>query len=239
MINWQIYALPETSSTNDAIKEYCNQKGQYIALRAVKQTAGRGRLGRKWQSLDGNLFFSMALEISLKNLGMLIVCASLSLWQTIKKMQPSASVCLKWPNDVLLNGAKVSGMLLEKGSDEYIIIGIGVNIVQHPDSAEMLYPTTSLAKAGINTTAQDFMMQYLQQFSHNFERMQNGEEALLRQQWTACAKGVGRKISVRQGQTEQIGIFKGIDENAHLLLEKENEICHIRVGDVFYIEKEI
>ena len=237
MIKWQINTLDEVGSTNDEIKKYCNKGGQYIVVRSIKQTAGRGRRGRSWCSMDGNLFFSLALEMPLSQLGMLVIIASLSLWQTIKKLSPQADVKIKWPNDILINGAKVSGMLLEKGPSDYIVVGIGVNIARHPDNKNMLYPTTSLAEANINTSAEEFMRLYLDIFTNNFERLQSGKEEFLRQEWLGCAKGIGEKIVVRQEEKEQYGIFTGIDENAHLILEKENEICHIRVGDVFYIEK--
>ncbi len=238
MINWQIITLGKVGSTNDEIKKYCTEKGKYVVLRAIKQTSGRGRRGRSWCSIEGNLFFSLALEMPLSKLGMLVVIASLSLHQVIKNLNSQAEVKLKWPNDVLLDGAKVSGMLLEKGPLDYIIVGIGVNIAKHPDNAEMLYPTTSLQEAGIHITAEEFMAQYLQKFEQNMELLQAGKDDILRNQWLKCAKGVGEKIAVRQEEGEQSGIFRGIDENAHLLLEKANEICHIRVGDVFYIEKE-
>ena len=237
MIKWQIHTFAEVGSTNDVIKDYCNKTGQYVVVRAERQTAGRGRRGRLWNSMDGNLFFSLALEISLQYFGQLVIAAALSLLQAIKALAPKADVQLKWPNDVLLGGAKVSGMLLEKGPNEYMIIGIGVNILQYPEVG-MLYPTTSLKQEKINTTAADFMMLYLQYFEYNLQLMHNGQTALLRQQWLENAKGVGDMIKVLQEDQELCGIFKGIDENAHLLLEKDNKICQIRAGDVFYIEKE-
>ena len=237
MVNWQIITLDEVGSTNDEIKKYCTEKGKYVVLRAIKQTAGRGRRGRSWCSMEDNLFFSLALEMPLSKLGILVVIASLSLWLVIKKLNFQAEVKLKWPNDVLINDAKVSGMLLEKGPLEYIIVGIGVNIARHPDNKGMLYPTASLAENDIQTTAEEFMAQYLQIFEQNMKLLQEGKEDILRNRWVDCAKGIGEKIVVRQEQSEQSGIFIGIDENANLLLEKANEICHIRVGDVFYIEK--
>jgi BirA family biotin operon repressor/biotin-[acetyl-CoA-carboxylase] ligase len=103
----------------------------------------------------------------------------------------------------------------------------------------MLYPTTSLQEIGIRITAEEFMTIYLQNLAQNLERLNQGKNAALRQEWLSCAKGIGEEIVVCQEQNEQYGIFRGIDENAHLILEKENEICHIRVGDVFYIEKEV
>lgn len=80
--------------------------------------------------------------------GLVILCG-LSLCQIIKELNPQNLVQIKWPNDVLINGAKVSGMLLEKGPNDYIIIGIGVNIVNYPQEKDIIYKTTSLQHENI------------------------------------------------------------------------------------------
>ena len=232
---FKIIWFDEVNSTNDVAAEYAQKAaGQRLVVAAKKQTAGRGRRGRSWQSLDGNLFFSVLLEFDLKNLGQLIMAASLGLLEAIKSYAPAADVRLKWPNDVLLNGGKVSGMLLEKGAGEYIIVGIGVNVAQCPENAEMLYPTTSLNGAGIITTADVFLQKYLPLFEKNMQK----SEADLRQQWLKNAKGIGQKIAVRQNGAEQSGIFEGIDENADLILRVGNKKQKILAGDVFYLGEE-
>ena len=81
---WQYYEYNEVESTNDTIKQYCITEGQRIIVKANTQTAGRGRRGRSWLSIEGNLFFSLALESSLKNIGCLVLVSGLSLLQTIK-----------------------------------------------------------------------------------------------------------------------------------------------------------
>ena len=124
---WIYYIFDEVSSTNDVIKQYCSKSGKYIAVYAKKQTSGRGRRGRNWDSPRGNLFFSMAFEYELQRAGELAFACSLSLLQAVKKIAPYADIKLKWPNDVLLNNAKMSGILLEKGAEKYMIVGVGVN----------------------------------------------------------------------------------------------------------------
>ena len=232
---FEIIEFDELGSTNDVAAEYAQKAaGQKSVIVAKRQTAGRGRRGRSWQSLDGNLFFSVLLEFDLKNLGQLIMAASLALLEAIKDYAPAADVRLKWPNDVLLNGDKVSGMLLEKGAGEYMIIGIGVNVAQSPENAEMLYPTTSLSEAGIMTTADAFLEHFLRRFAENIKH--NATD--LRQQWLKNAKGIGQKIVVRQNGAEQSGIFEGIDENADLILRIGNKKQKILAGDVFYLGDE-
>ena len=233
--NWQIYTFDVLSSTNDKIKEYCAQKGQFVVVQAKTQTAGRGRQGRSWQSLNGNLFFSVALEFDMQFLGVLVFMSALSVLQTIKLFSQKAAVQLKWPNDVLLNNKKVSGILLEKGQGLYMIIGIGVNIEKSPDDTQVLYPTTSLREAQINTSADAFLQNYLRCFSRNMDLYtQNGAEAIYRE-WMQYAKGIGQKILVQQNKETKEGIFKGIDANGFLMLQNKCKTEKIAFGDVFYI----
>lgn len=229
---FEIMQFAEVGSTNDVAAEYADVAGKRLVITAKRQTAGRGRRGRKWQSLAGNLFFSLLIEFPLKELGKLIMAATLGLVETIRFFAPESNVRIKWPNDVLLNNAKVSGMLLEKGAGEYMIIGIGVNTIQSPNSAEMLYPTTSLRESGIEVSAEDFLRQYLPAFAANIAR----DATDLRREWLQNAKGIGEKITVRQNDKEQKGFFEGIDDNADLILRIGDKKQKILAGDVFYTE---
>ena len=234
--DWQIFTFDEVDSTNDVIKNYCTQSGKPVVVRALKQVAGRGRRGRKWISQKGNLFFSFAWEIDLRDLGMLVLISSLSLWQTLHLLNPRLKIEIKWPNDILIDGKKVSGMLLEKGPENFMIAGIGVNVSQRPPESDVMYPTTSLSESGVDISADDLMEKYLIKLSNNFALWQQGHINDLRQEWLDAVKGVGKTIEVHQENVVIRGIFKGIDENAHLLLENEKGICQIRAWDIFYIE---
>lgn len=238
MINWQIYSYETLESTNDEIRRFCSGKNQYIVVQTKKQTAGRGRRGRVWQSLEGNLFFSVAFEFDLRNLGALVLISALSVLQTVCAFAPNADIELKWPNDVLLNGSKVCGILLEKGPENYMIVGIGVNVAQSPDNAAMLYPTTSLKKASISTDANAFLQRFLPIFAANLEDFaQNGIEPV-RQTWLSHAAGINQPITVKQEKTEQHGIFQGLDSDGRLLLQHNNQITAVSVGDVFFNKEE-
>ncbi len=235
--NWQYYCYDEIGSTNDEIKKFCLQKEKKVVVRALSQTAGRGRRGRKWVTKAGNLFFSVALEFDLKNLGQLVIISSLSLAQSVKFLSAYANVKLKWPNDVLLDGKKMSGILMEKAEGEYIIVGIGVNVAESPKESTLLYPATSLAENGINTDAENFLQIYLHKFNENLQKYSAGEYESLRSEWMDFAKDVGDKIVIKQEQKQLKGIFAGIDEQANLLLQCKNETIKVMVGDVFYETK--
>ena len=126
---WMLYDKDEVGSTNDEVlKQTQNLMGEKVIVMARSQTNGRGRRGREWISLDGNLFFSMGFECDLKDFGAMVFICSLSVWQTIQELNPLLNIKLKWPNDVLVNERKICGMLLEKGEGRYLVAGIGVNI---------------------------------------------------------------------------------------------------------------
>lgn len=233
---WVYYLEDEVASTNDEIQKYCNEPNKYVVVCAKKQTAGRGRRGRNWSSCDGNLFFSMAFEYELQKSGELAFAASLSLLQAIKKISPNTGVKLKWPNDVLLNNAKVSGILLEKGAEKYMIIGVGVNIADSPKLADAVYKITSLAECGIKISAIKFLQLFMESFSQNLSLLQTRGFAVLREEWLKNAKNLEKEIIIRQNGKEEKGIFMGIDENAALLLKTPVGIKKILAGDVFFEE---
>ena len=233
--DWRIICFDELASTNDTALEYSQKvHGDSLVIKAERQTAGRGRRGRSWVGLDGNLFFSLLLEFDIKNLGALVVICALSLLQSIKRLKPKADVLLKWQNDVLLNGRKVSGILLEKGAGKYMVAGIGVNVKQSPETANMLYPVISLKQAGIDVSADELLKLYLKIFCDNINLFNEKGFDILRRRWLENAKGVGKRITVRQNDNTDEGIFRGIDDNADLLLERNGVIGKILAGDVFY-----
>ena len=237
--DWQITQYEEVESTNDIALDMANiiESGYYV-IKAQKQTNGRGRRGRTWESLYGNLFFSMLFKFDIRKAGELAVICSLSLLQVIKKLNVLANVKLKWPNDVLLNSAKVSGILFEKANGDYIVAGIGVNIAQSPKNAEMLYPVISLKEAGIDTSADDFLKLYLEVFTDNLNLYAENKFERLRKLWLDNAKGLNERVIVRQNGKDIGGIFRGIDESGALLSESNGKVSRILAGDVFFEERE-
>ena len=203
--NWHIIRFDEVGSTNDIALEYSRNFTQNFVILAESQTSGRGRRGRTWLSLKGNLFFSAVIEFDIRHLGYLVAAASLSVLQAIKSLAPTAAAELKWPNDVLLNHRKVCGMLIEKGAGNTFIVGIGVNIKQSPQDSAMLYPVISLQEAGITTTAPDLLDVFLDCFSHNLRLLEQQDFAQIRQTWLDNTCKLGQKIAVRQENTEKIG----------------------------------
>ncbi len=233
---WEYFCYDELKSTNDEAKHFCQYPHRQIIIQAKTQTAGRGRRGRSWISENGNLFFSLVLEFDIKNIGSLVLISALSIAQTLEKLTQNKSIKLKWPNDVLLNGAKLSGILLEKGDGEYIIVGIGVNIVSSPKN-NMLYKATSLSEENIHISADEFLKRFLTEFNQNLDALKNNKLSQLRRDWLNRTIGLNEKVIIRQENTTKEGIFIGIDENMALLLQQNETLSKIMVGDLF-LEKD-
>ena len=232
---WKLFRYEEVESTNDVAKKLClTEKEDIFVVTSRRQTQGRGRRGHQWISQEGNLFFSLALGFETEKLGAMVLLTSLSLLQTIKIYNPNADVALKWPNDVLLNNAKVSGILIEKAIGSYWIIGIGVNIKKAPLSQEISYKVISLEQGGIHTTADVFMAHFLKIFSQNIELLQTQGFQNLKNLWLKYAKDLGKIIKVQLEHETLEGLFSGIDNSGFLLLKTKTGTITITAGEIFY-----
>ena len=237
METWEWIDYKEAESTNDIAKEKSGKAcGKKFVITAEKQTKGRGRLGRKWKSYKGNLFASLGIEIEISQLGELIFVVGLSLLEAIRHLSPKADIKLKWPNDVLLKGKKISGILLEKGEGDYIIIGIGVNISKSPQDKDVIYPATNLKDEGIKTTRIDFLKVYLDAFDKNLFIWHQDSFEEIKKSWLKNVKGLGKEIIISMDNDTKEGIFEGVDDNGLLLLRGSDGVKKIYAGDVFYKE---
>ena len=234
---WQDWET--VGSTNDAAAALSfDPPALKCVVSAREQTAGRGRRGRSWLSLPENLFMSLLIPGNLRDMNFLPFAVSLSLLKTIKELAPDLDVALKWPNDVLVRGAKVSGILLEKPENQYIIIGIGVNIAASPrEDKALLYPVIGLGDCGIRIDRCSFLKRYLCQFDETLALLERQGFAPVREQWLKYALNLGGRITVNLENTALEGIFTGLSESGALLLERNGRIEKIYAGDVF-IKKE-
>ena len=153
---FNIYELEETTSTNDVLKSQSDLSSSIVIL-AQNQTHGRGRRSNVWQSASGNLYFSYNQYINLQDLSKIVCLIALTLAQTIKQLSQNIDVKIKWPNDVIVNGGKISGILLENIKDNIWCIGIGVNITSSPKLDNAPYPITSLQEEGIILDRKEFL----------------------------------------------------------------------------------
>lgn len=209
-------------------------------IMARLQTAGYGRRGRAWQQDTGNL----AATLVLKPAGTLAghpaaagFALSLALAAALEQVHVRPrDILLKWPNDVLLTGGKVSGILLERHlvrGDAFLAIGVGVNLVHKPDVPD--YPTAAVAEAtGEAPDPEAFLDMLDAAFQHWLHRLEQKGFAPLRDAWLERAGGVGRQISVRLPTETLHGVFEGLDETGALILRQGEVISRINTGDVFF-----
>ncbi len=237
--NWDCFYQNEVDSTNTWALNWAENasSGQKALFLADAQTLGRGRRGRSWISLSGNLFFSLCFETEPADISAFTFISSLSLAEAVLEYPESQniSVALKWPNDVLLNGAKVSGILIEKGAKNFLIVGIGVNIIEAPQASNILYPVISLEKAGIKTDKLFFLKKFLAHWNKNITLLKvNGITDIL-QKWLKLAYKLGENISISQRENVESGKFIGLDDKGALLLQKDDGVVEKKlVGDVFF-----
>lgn len=233
---WRLYAFEELLSTNDeAKKEYINNIASNVIITTNKQNKGRGRRGRSWIDVSGNLFMSLVISFEMKNLGYLSIISSLSLLETIKNISPDLIVNTKWPNDILVDMKKISGILIEKSEiDNRFIIGIGVNIANSPKDLSSNYYATSLFELGIVISKEQFIKKFLEFFDKNIKNFKEGKLQDIREKWQDNAINLGKDIAIANDDVLTKGKFVGIDENCALIIEEKNgSHKKIYAGDVY------
>ncbi len=232
-----IEVLEQTGSTNaDLIARLAAQEriaeGHWLI--AKRQDAGRGRQGREWFDGAGNFMGSTVVTTSAQTppAYTLALVTGLAVYETVSAIVPDpASLYLKWPNDLLLGGAKLAGILLETSGDQ-VVVGIGVNLRAAPQLPDR--QTTALAYVMPPPDLEYFAHSLATSFDSELERWRNfGLETLIRR-WLACAYPVGTSISVHDPSGETLlGKFDGLDENGSLLLltvEGSRRVIH--AGDI-------
>ena len=206
---------------------------------AREQTAGRGRRGREWVSADGNLAASLlfAAEVAPAVAATLGFVASLAVREACCALAPGVDVALKWPNDVLANGGKVAGLLLEsetQGSSLAMVVGIGVNLASAPEG--MPFPAQSLRALGHVVTAERALADLSDAWVSLAALWNEGRGfQVIREAWLAQARGIGQSISVRTGDRVDSGTFETLDEQGRLILcAADGTMRTISAGDVYF-----
>ncbi len=224
--------LDEVGSTNDWLLAGADQLPDNHWVIAARQTAGRGRRGRAWSDGTGNFMGSVLVKAS-GEVQQLSFVAALALHDALAACTGQAArFALKWPNDVLLDGVKCSGILLER-QGEALVIGIGVNLADHPDGTER--PATSLASAGLPVPTPHRLLDALMPAMAVRRAAWQAEGfAPIRAAWLARAAGLGSRITARLGDCTEDGVFEGLAEDGALLLQLDDgRVRAIHAGEVF------
>jgi len=243
-----MHCFASTDSTNLRALEMAEQGcADGTVLIAEEQTGGKGRLGRRWESPRGvNLYASLVLRPQIVPLAapQLTFVAALAAVEAIVEIT-GLEARAKWPNDVLVNGRKVAGILSEMRAESdrvhYVILGIGVNLNMASEQfpQELRYPATSLLlESGHPVVRSEFVRCFLKRFErHYLAFLAEGFDAV-RPAWDACCAMVGQRVRVEQQPETLTGVVVGLDEDGSLLVRDERgKLQNIYAGDVFPADK--
>ena len=229
-------------STNEEAKRLAaSGEAGPIWISAARQTAGRGRRGRVWDSPTGNLAATLMLRPGRPagECAQLSFVAAIAASAMLADFANAGDVRVKWPNDVLAGGKKIAGILLESASHggeapTWLAIGIGANLAVHPEGTE--FPATSLKALGATVpTPDDALLHLAAHFAKWYEVWHGQGFAAIRDAWLARAAGLGTRIRARLATQETQGVFEGIDDTGALMLrESAGHVRHIAAGEVFF-----
>jgi BirA family transcriptional regulator, biotin operon repressor / biotin---[acetyl-CoA-carboxylase] ligase len=232
VIAWRLERHDELGSTSDeCVARAKAGAAAGLAVQARRQLAGRGSRGRAWTAPEGNLNLSVLLRPGrpAAEAGLFSLLAGIAVAEALAPRSQTAPV-LKWPNDVLLDGAKLAGILIDAMPDgarlDWLVIGIGVNLAVAPEIAGRR--TTSLRAHGGDFSADDAADAILAGLSV----WHDAPGARIREAWLARAHPVGTPLTVRGARGELHGSFAGLSETGELLLQGKDRIEPISTGDI-------
>ena len=237
--------LPSVDSTNAEAFRRAPQLPGPAWILAGEQTAGRGRRARAWASPPGNFYATLVMQpteppqiVALRSFA-----AALALRDALEAVTGTgAGLSLKWPNDVLMNGGKVAGILLEShgaGSGISVLaIGIGVNLIGHPEADQVeigaVRPVSVLSETGQRISPEVFLDHLAPAMADWEARFQTLGFGPLRQAWLDHAARLGERIVARTGQEVREGVFETIDTDGNLVLRMTSGPVAIPAAEVFF-----
>lgn len=230
----RILTVATTASTNDdMIARAAAGAAEGLWLRAEQQSGGKGRQGRAWLSPPGNLYASTLVRLRAGDppAPTLALVAAVALHEVVAALLPArGGLIIKWPNDLMLDGAKLAGVLLER-SGEAVVIGFGVNLAHHPEGLDR--PVTSIAAAAARVAAPTVLAEQLAAaFAAWLARWRGEGLAPVRAAWLAAAHPLGAPLTTSAGN----GAFDGLDESGALRLRlSDGTVRLVHAGDVFLV----
>ena len=233
--------LAEVDSTNAEGLRLASGLAAPTWIFAARQVAGRGRRGRPWSDPAGNFATSLVLkpveapgQAALRSF-----VAALALYDALSALAPGADLALKWPNDVLLSGGKLAGILLEGAGAgprmDHLVIGFGVNLSEAPDRGETAIAPISLREgAGVQVAPEALLNHLAHAYAIREAMFVDAGFAPIRAEWLKRAARLGRDVTARTMREEIMGRFDDVDENGNLVLITPDGRRRISAADVFF-----
>ncbi len=241
IIGKDVFYFKSISSTNIYAKQIA-EKGikEGVVVIADIQTHGRGRKNRAWLSPFGGLWFSVILRPKiLPERGMLVtMVASIAIVQAIKEITGLNPV-IKWPNDILINGKKICGILTEmdfkKNIINYAIVGIGINVNNEiNDEIKEIASSISIENGSVISRTK-FLKYILKYFDKNYKKLIINDFKTIKKLWSSYAKIIGKAVEIKDNGNTLSGIISDIDENGYLILINKDNIHRIFTGEIIYL----
>jgi BirA family biotin operon repressor/biotin-[acetyl-CoA-carboxylase] ligase len=247
VVGRDIRVFEETTSTNDVIEKLARdgvKEGAVVF--AESQTKGRGRLGRKWMSpTRKGLWFSVLLRPDLRpqETTQLTVASATALRRAIKTVT-GLSAEIKWPNDLLIGGKKVVGILTELSAEldrvRHVILGIGVDVNQKANEfpVELRKIATSLKiESGGEISRAELATEILRELDRDYARICSGKFPQVADEWEAACATIGKTVSVQMGVRLVRGCAEALDDDGALLVRTEHGHLERIIGGDVTLEK--
>ena len=230
--------LDEVDSTNAEAARLAPELGYPTWILARRQRAPRGRRGRGWEMPEGNFAATLVMRptgtagwAALRSF-----MAACALFETLALYVDRSRLSLKWPNDVLLDGGKVAGILLESASGregvEWLAIGIGVNLSHAPDGVrDAAFPPVAL---GVAPDPEDFLKRLAGHYATEESILEQLGFEPIREKWLRHAARLGEQITARRPEGDVTGRFVTVDEAGHLVLRTADGETRIAAADIYF-----
>lgn len=238
---YNLLAFEEIDSTNDEAKRLI-ESGAFdrLVVWSKNQKSGRGRYGRNWESQEGNLFLSILTPINCTlqkatQLSFVMAVAVADIIESLAiKHKKDLKIQLKWPNDVLVNGKKIAGILMEalpEAVDDWVILGLGMNVESKPS----LDTATSLKELGIKCSVGEALGMVMNQFDYYHDMWVIYDFPNIRKVWLKKAYKLGEVVTVSDIKTRISGVFGGLDKEGaiKIKLASGEEFCYT-TGEIFF-----
>lgn len=239
MIFSKIHKFKKVSSTNELAFELARKgakEGQYVV--AAEQTKGRGRLQRLWQSSPGNIYISLILRpaIPASHATQMTFVSALAVAKTLEKYL-DMTLQLKWPNDVLVKGKKIAGILTEIESQnervEFMVVGIGININQEKFPKELPLAISLYQVIKKITPLGNVLKDLLVFFEEWYSLFLEKGFPFIKEMWEEKSLIKGKEVEIRDGRKKTRGIAMGLDEKGALLIQiSQGKIVPVYTGDL-------
>ncbi len=247
VIGRDIRVFEETASTNDVIEKLArDQVKEGVVVFAESQTKGRGRLGRRWTSPSRRgLWFSILLRPDIRPTAatQLTIAAATALFRAIQS-QTGVTAEIKWPNDILIHGRKVAGILTELSAEldrvKYITLGVGLNVntaaTEFP--ADLRKIATSLrAETGQRQNRAALAVAILREFDNDYHRLRHAQFEVIADEWEKHCSTLGRQVAIHAGNRKILGRAESLDDDGALLVRTQHGHLERIVGGDVTVEK--